>query len=521
LKLAIVELGDANKEIEHVKSTIADKDLRISVIQSKVMEKINEQDAIVAKLENTKRINMNYENQIKALSAKLTQQTENHQEFDLKYLSLVKVEKFLREDNILLKKTANESDKKAQVVESKFSGIDIKYKNLLQEFEAMQKDYKNSIKALEQVNKTRNAYFDELQVNAEKYKTLTIQKETVDHQLYNEKALFTNLQQRLKDVEVEFEDQTRKETANSELAVAQILNLEEKHMAMLNRYKKETLMKSNWAQSYQREYNERMKLEIENKQLLGNLNGQENRNLDLQSNNDELTDRIRDLERRLDLVKDEKYDLLCKIERKNNQLESHKLTMDNLESHNETYTRKLRKLTNERVLKEKHATEILQMEVEDLHSKWVRYEIKMTKMETFVTKASNAYNYVKPDLDAKDAIIEELNNKFEDEETKGSELNYEIESLKLELRQKDEKITSYETKKLALECEKLELVNILQGNYPFNMLEYKEKEEQFKQQGTRFYDIILSSTRPHNHILINCSVNFTYLQGYFNMQLYI
>jgi len=369
LKLAIVELGDANKEIEHVKSTIADKDLRISVIQSKVMEKINEQDAIVAKLENTKRINMNYENQIKALSAKLTQQTENHQEFDLKYLSLVKVEKFLREDNILLKKTANESDKKAQVVESKFSGIDIKYKNLLQEFEAMQKDYKNSIKALEQVNKTRNAYFDELQVNAEKYKTLTIQKETVDHQLYNEKALFTNLQQRLKDVEVEFEDQTRKETANSELAVAQILNLEEKHMAMLNRYKKETLMKSNWAQSYQREYNERMKLEIENKQLLGNLNGQENRNLDLQSNNDELTDRIRDLERRLDLVKDEKYDLLCKIERKNNQLESHKLTMDNLESHNETYTRKLRKLTNERVLKEKHATEILQMEVEDLHSK--------------------------------------------------------------------------------------------------------------------------------------------------------
>jgi len=49
---------------------------------------------------------------------------------------------------------------------------------------------------------------------------------------------------------------------------------------------------------------------------------------------------------KLDLIKDEKIDLLTKVDRKNNEIESVKLTLNNLENHNEGYVKKLRSFSN-------------------------------------------------------------------------------------------------------------------------------------------------------------------------------
>ena len=56
---------------------------------------------------------------------------------------------------------------------------------------------------------------------------------------------------------------------------------------------------------------------------------------------------IADLLSKLDKIKDEKIDLLKKVERKNIEIESTKMTMENIEKHNGVYVKKLREFNNE------------------------------------------------------------------------------------------------------------------------------------------------------------------------------
>lgn len=58
LQTFINEINEANKTIQELKNTITDKDFRISLIQSKVMEKKSESDTINAAMDKIKRMNL-------------------------------------------------------------------------------------------------------------------------------------------------------------------------------------------------------------------------------------------------------------------------------------------------------------------------------------------------------------------------------------------------------------------------------------------------------------------------------
>lgn len=57
------------------------------------------------------------------------------------------------------------------------------------------------------------------------------------------------------------------------------------------------------------------------------------------------------------------------MDRKNNQIDAQKMTLENLEKHNETYVKKLRVFSNQQLEKSKRIEDIKQMEVEDLSTK--------------------------------------------------------------------------------------------------------------------------------------------------------
>lgn len=97
----------------------------------------------------------------------------------------------------------------------------------------------------------------------------------------------------MKDAEAEYENLARVETSNAQMSEIQIASLEEKYMAMFKKYKSEQKLKNQWMQSYQMEYNNRLKEEVELRKAEGSYKGQLSRNNELNSKNEELTLKIR------------------------------------------------------------------------------------------------------------------------------------------------------------------------------------------------------------------------------------
>lgn len=58
--------------------------------------------------------------------------TRKYNESDAKHLSLIKIEENLRQENEMLHSQVKESNSKAKHCEEKYSGIEIKYKNLFE-----------------------------------------------------------------------------------------------------------------------------------------------------------------------------------------------------------------------------------------------------------------------------------------------------------------------------------------------------------------------------------------------------
>jgi chromosome segregation ATPase len=222
LNTFINEINEANKTIQELKNTITDKDFRISLIQSKVMEKKKENDTSQAAMDKIKRMNLVCEERIKVLTEKLKEMTEKYNEVNTKYQPLVDSEKIYKEESETLNIKKCEAEKKIETIEEKYKGIETQYDNLKQEFESVKKDYNDSIQALEEINKSRNAYFADLQVKNEKLKVAEKDKKEFEKIQYNEQALIKRLQERVTELEDEYEKISRRETANSEMSAIQI-----------------------------------------------------------------------------------------------------------------------------------------------------------------------------------------------------------------------------------------------------------------------------------------------------------
>lgn len=139
------------------------------------------------------------------------------------------------------------------------------------------------------------------------------------------------------------------------------------------------------------------------------------------------------------------------------------MTIDNLEKHTEAYTKKLRDHGRLLKLEVKKVEDIKQMEIEDLMSKLVAIEFKQQQKDTMLMKIELAYRLIKPSLEEKEAIIEDLSSKFEDEEEKVFSLKHELQELKEQLEQKEKEFNEYQNEKIALERENISLKESIEG----------------------------------------------------------
>ena len=82
LKETLRELIEVRKEMNKLKQLVDEKDIKIGVIQSKIIEKNNEKDTLEASIEKFKRVNANYEERVRELNKLLEDVTEKYKEVD-------------------------------------------------------------------------------------------------------------------------------------------------------------------------------------------------------------------------------------------------------------------------------------------------------------------------------------------------------------------------------------------------------------------------------------------------------
>jgi chromosome segregation ATPase len=231
--------------------------------------------------------------------------------------------------------------------------------------EIMQKDYNKTVETLEVINKQRNLIFDENHKKDVEVKAANLKFEALEHVVYNERAINTKLKDRLNEAEIDFETLSRRVTTNSEMDSIQVEALEAKCIGMYKQYISEQRQKKQWSDSYQREYTQHLAVGVELKKMEGSFQEEVSRNHDLKKDIDNLKKANNEVQRLLDSVTDEKVDFMAKLERKNREIESAKLVLNNFEAHNEAYIKKLKDHGN--ALSEKLARmhDSKQMEIED------------------------------------------------------------------------------------------------------------------------------------------------------------
>ena len=318
------ELQSGSYEIQELKKIVEQKNIRISVIQSKIIDRKNENNEIEVQMDKIKRVNLICEDRIKTLHQNLTEMTNKYEAANVSYESFKSQEELYRTENKDLKTQISEIKNKFDLLEIKFSGIDVKYQNLSEAHQALKENYEKTSKILEDVNKSRNKLFDEVNQNQSKIADINREKEGLEHIIFQEKALTKKLQDRLSEQEDEYEKLSRIETSNAQMSAIQISALESKYLAMFKKHKSEEKLKNKWVQSYQKEYNQNLQNDIELKQAEANRNTILDKNKELKNLNEDLSTRIQVMETQAETLQDEKADLLAKVERKNLEIEGHK-----------------------------------------------------------------------------------------------------------------------------------------------------------------------------------------------------
>lgn len=193
------EMDELLKEIQVHKKTIEEKNIKINVIQAKIMDKKQENDEREAYINKIKRANVICEDRIKTLHEKLTEVSGTHEKVCIDYESLKVKHEHLTEENKAIKLENVEFSEKLKLCEDKYDGLDVRYKNLSEHHQIIKDDYDKTCDTLEEINKSRNSLFDEVNSKNTKINDLNRQIESLDHLLYQEKSLATKLQERLTD----------------------------------------------------------------------------------------------------------------------------------------------------------------------------------------------------------------------------------------------------------------------------------------------------------------------------------
>ena len=430
------QLKQTNDQLEVVKKDLEERNIRMSVIQSKIINKKSQQDDTQIQMDKLKRANFICEDRIKSLHQKVAEISEKYESVCVDYEKLKSEHEVVQQDVEKFKSENQECMGKVKHTEAKYDGIDLKYRNLIEQYDVHKADYEKTIQILDEVNKARNKLFDEINVKNKKIEQMTKNEEDLNHWLYQSKALVKKLQDRLKDVEIEFEQLSRKDTSNSQMSSIQISSLESKYLAMFKKFKNEQKLKAKWVQSYQNEYTQNLQKDIELKKAEVNRQAYAEKHKELTSFNKDLNVRVHVAETKLDTLNEERRDLMAKIERKNLELDSCRGALKSFDEHKDMYIKRLRTLTDEKIHEAKTIESIKQMEVEDLTMKIVNLEHKLDKLEL---DHRNEYRIIKE----KDQIIKDRDTLIKIEQEKLSKekslvigLKVDIDMLKEDLKEK-------------------------------------------------------------------------------------
>ncbi|CAI2371388.1 unnamed protein product [Moneuplotes crassus] len=487
------EVSELTKTMHDLEKEISTQNIKMSVVQSRVVDGKTETHELESKLEKIKRVNLNLEERVQVLTEKFEEVNQKYTEVDSKYIALVQVEKFLRQDNQDFHTKNHELEKTLDLLREKSSGLEVKLKNSIDKYELTKKDYEDTIKTLEEINRQRNKLEDQVMIKNKHVKDVTSELESLQKNLYNECNLSNRLQQRLNDLEAEFQTISRRETANAEMSEIQIASLESKYLGMYKKCKEEQKQKLEWMYTYQNSHQEHLENEVELKKALGSYKGQVLRNKDLRSDNEKYKNELKDWENKCERLNDEKIDLLTKIDRKNNEVDSLKMTYDNLENHNAEYIKKLRDLNKEMVKKMKRIESIKQMEVEDLTMKVINYEVKVMKSEEGLLEAENELFQFK-------CTMKQAESKLKHAEERADVLkaeNLDVKS-KLAIEQTQNTVNKEKLIKMESYKEKVELLTTLSEKYKENIEELKKEnqEKEDKIMKTKDELTLMKAKRP-------------------------
>ena len=281
------------------------------------------------------------------------------------------------------------------------------------------------------------------------------------------------LQERLKFTETEYENLARIETTNSEMAAIQIGALEQKYLGMFKKFKVEQKLKNEWLHNYQEEYSLHLKDEVGYKDLQVQLQDHSAKRSDMLSQIREMEQSNTELKAKLEQTNDEKYDLIAKVERKNSEIDSLKLTLKNIEQHNDQYIKRLRQYGDEMRKKVVKAVDVKQMEVEDLSWRWVILYNKINNTENELRKANIIIREKDKTIKDKEEQIEGWRELIEEEKQNVINAKEELSQYMAKESERNEKYEEYLNDKLLFDIDKNALYQSIEE---FEVLKNKEEE---------------------------------------------
>ena len=317
--------------------------------------------------------------------------------------------------------------------------------------------------------------FDEGHSKDETIKSQAAAIEEYEHKLYNESMVNKRLQERLRYTEIEYENLSRVETTNSEMSAIQIGALEQKYLGMFKKFKNEQKLKNEWLHSYQEEYSSHLQGEVQYKDLQVQLQDYKNKRNELLSKINDMEQTIAELRLKIEQTNDEKYDLLAKVDRKNTEIESTKLTLKNIEQHNDNYIKRLREFGNDMKKKVAKAVDVKQMEVEDLNCRLLYLYNKVNNTENELRKAEIIISEKERIIIDKVDQIEGCRELIEEEKQNVINAQDELKQYMSQEEERKEKYEDYINEKLLFDIDKNALYQSIEE---FEKL--KRKEENWK-----------------------------------------
>ncbi|CAI2370996.1 unnamed protein product [Moneuplotes crassus] len=477
VKELVRDIAELKRSINDNEKEISDQKIKNSVIQSKIMDGKNEVQELQSNFDKIKRINAVLEDKIANMNEKYDEINQKYSEIDAKCISLTEVEKYLRKDNQDYRTKNQELEKSLEFQKEKSDGLEIKIKIAVEKYDLIKKDYDSTIKSLEEINRQRNKLEDKVMIGEKRAKEATQEIEQYKKNLYNLKAHSEGLQLKLRDLEEEFQTVCRRETANAEMSEIQIASLENKYLGMFKKYEEEQKKKNEWIRTYRRRHKEHLENEVKLKKAEGEFQEQITKNVELQSDNEAMKSEIYDWEKKYELLKNEKIDLLTKMDRKKNEMDSLKLTHENLEKHNSEYIKRLRDINRELLKKSGEIENIKQMEVEDLTTQCLNYELKVTKYKKNFLEAKNQVYQASCDVKQAESKLSLTLEKFEVMKTENIDLKSRLESIQTENTVNKTKII-----KMATFEEKVKLLTNLGEQYKETINSLKQENKELEQE---------------------------------------